>query len=251
MFFLKELIESFILPPGIFILLTIIAGALFIFSHRRKIGIFYLVVGFLFWIFCTSPFSNLLISCLESDLHIPQKVNGDVIILLCGGSIDDVPDFSGYGIPSDRTIGRIVTAVRLQKKLDIPIITSGGKVFKRPSSEALIAKRFLTDLGVHEDQIIIEEKSRDTYENAKYTAEICRRKKYKNPILVTTASHMKRSLLSFKKFEMNPLPFPSNFKSNSNNYFRWYGYLPQLSSLQLTSDAFHEYLGILFYKLAF
>lgn len=251
MFFLKKLVTPFILPPGLFILALIISGTLFIFLHRRKIGIFNLAIGFLLWVFCSTPFSNFLIAGLESDLHIPQKVSGDVIILLGGGIIDNAPDFSGYGIPTDRMIGRIVTAVRLQKKMDIPIIVSGGKVYKNMSSEALISKRFLIDLGVDEDKIIIEEKSRDTYENARYTTEICRGKDYNNPILVTSASHMKRSLLSFKKFDMNAIPFPSNFKSKNLYYLRWHSYLPHSSSLQLTSDAFHEYLGIFFYKLAY
>lgn len=250
MFFFKKLITPFVLPPGIFILTIIISGALFIILRRRKMGIFNLAIGFLLWIFCSIPFSNLLMNGLESDFHIPQKVDGDVIILLCGGIIEDIPDFSGYGSPTDHTLGRIVTAVRLQKKLNIPIIVSGGMVYKSKSSEALIAKRFLTDLGVDEDQVIIEEKSRDTYENAKFSAEICKRKVYKKPILVTSAFHMKRSLLSFKKFDMNVLPYPSNFKSNNIYDFSWHSYLPLSSSLQLTSDAFHEYLGILFYRLA-
>ena len=188
---------------------------------------------------------------LESEFQIPQNVKGDVIVLLGGGSINNAPDFSGYGIPTDRMIGRIVTAVRLQKYLNIPIIVSGGKAHKNRRSGALIAKRFLIDLGVDEGQIVIEERSRDTYENAKNTREICLRNGYKNPILVTSASHMKRSLLSFKKAGIDVTPYPANFKSKRINDYGWHNYLPRSSSLMITSDAFHEYLGIFFYKLAY
>jgi uncharacterized SAM-binding protein YcdF (DUF218 family) len=148
-------------------------------------------------------------------------------------------------------IGRIVTAVRLQKNLNIPIIVSGGKASKNRSSAALIAKRFLIDLGVQEGQIVIEEKSRDTYENAKYIREICLKNGYKNPILITSASHMKRSLLSFKKVGTDVTPYPANFKTKSINEYRWHNYLPRSSSLGKTSIAFHEYLGIFFYKHAY
>ena len=251
MFYLKKIITPFILPPGVFVLVLIISGMLFIYLKRRKIGIFNLGVGILFWIFCSTPFSNFLISGLESEFQIPRKVNGDVIILLGGGIIDEAPDFSGFGIPSDRMMSRIVTAVRLQKNLDIPIIVSGGKWDENMSSEALIARRFLIDLGVDEDQIIIEEKSKDTYENARFTSEICSRKDYQNPILVTSASHMKRSLLSFKKFDVNVVPFPSSFKSKNVSSLHWLSYLPRSSSLMLTSDAFHEYLGLFFYRIAY
>ena len=91
-----------------------------------------------------------------------------MIILLGGGIIDKVPDLSGFGIPSDDMLGRIVTAVRLQKKLHVPIIVSGGKVYKRGSAEAHIVKRFLVDLGVAESRIIVEDKSRNTFKKEKY-----------------------------------------------------------------------------------
>jgi uncharacterized SAM-binding protein YcdF (DUF218 family) len=251
MFLLKKFVTPFLLPPGIFILALIISGALLIFWNRRKIGAYNLAIGILFWIFCTSPFSNLLMRGLESEFHIPKNVNGDVLLLLGGGIIDKVPDFSGYGIPTDRMIGRIVTAVRLQKKMDIPIIVSGGKSNLSNSSEALIVKRFLIDLGVKEDQIKIDEKSRDTIENAKHIREICLRNDYKNPILITSASHMKRSVLSFKKVGIDVMPYPANFKSADINDYGWLNYLPRASSLGRTSAAFREYLGILFYRLVY
>ena len=251
MFFFKRLVTPYILPPGLFILALILSGALCVFWHRRKIGIFNLAIGLLFWICCTAPFSDFLMRGLESEFYMPKKVKGDVLILLGGGIIDKVPDFSGYGIPTDRMIGRIVTAVRLQKNLNIPIIVSSGKASKNRNSAALIAKRFLIDLGVQEDQIVIEEKSRDTYENAKYIREICSRNDYKNPILITSASHMKRSLLSFKKVGIDVMPYPANFQSKSINEYGWHSYLPRSSSLGKTSLAFHEYLGLFFYKLAY
>ena len=251
MFLFKKLVAPFLLPPGLFILALLLSGVLLIFWHRRKIGIFNLVVGLLFWIFCSAPFSNFLMGTLESEFQIPNNVKGDVIVLLGGGSIDDVPDFSGYGIPTDRMIGRIVTAVRLQKYLNIPIIVSSGKVHKNSSAGAFIAKRFLIDLGVEEGQIVIEDKSRDTYENAKYTREICLRNGYKNPILVTSASHLKRSLLSFKKMDIDIVPYPANFRSKRIKNYQLYSYLPRSSSLMTTSIALHEYLGILFYNIAY
>ena len=251
MFFLKKLATPFILPPGLFILALLLSAVFLIFRHHRNLGIYNLVVSLIFWIFCSAPFADFLIGGLESEFEIPQDVKGDVIILLGGGSIDNVPDFSGYGIPTDTMIGRIVTAVRLQKKLDIPIIVSGGKVYENDNSEAFIAKRFLVDLGVAEDKIVLEEKSRDTYENAKYTKEICFKNDFQRPFLVTSASHLRRSLLSFRKVGMDIIPYPANFKSKRDHTYQLRHYLPRSSSLMKTSNALHEYFGILFYKLAY
>jgi uncharacterized SAM-binding protein YcdF (DUF218 family) len=251
MFFLKKLVTPFVLPPGIFILALIFSGALFILGKRRKIGIFNLALGLLLWIFSSALFSNYLIGGLESEFDLPPDVTGDCIILLGGGIIDEVPDFSGSGAPSDRMLGRIVTAVRLQKKLSIPIIVSGGRVFENRSSEAQIARRFLVDLGVEAGQIVTEENARNTYENAKYSAEICQRKNYQKPILVTSAFHMKRALLSFKKIGMEVIPYPAGFRSKNAKNAGWTSYLPRSGSLAATSDAFHEYLGNLFYRIAY
>jgi uncharacterized SAM-binding protein YcdF (DUF218 family) len=251
MFFLKKLVTPFILPPGIFILALLFSGGLLIFFKRRKIGIFNLLLGLLLWIFCSAPFSNYLLGCLESEFDISPNVTGDSIILLGGGIIDKVPDFSGYGTPTDRMLARIVAAVRIQKKLNIPIIVSGGKVYKNTSSEAEIAKRFLVDLGVEEGRIVIEENARDTYENAKYSKEICMRNNYKKPILITSAFHMKRAVLSFNTVGLDVIPYPAGFKSKNREDFRWHSTLPRSVSLAATSDALREYFGILFYKLTY
>ena len=239
------------MPPGIFVLALMGSGVLLIFLKRRKVGIFNLALGLLLWIFCSAPFSNYLIGGLESGFDVSSNITGDSIILLGGGIIDRVPDFSGFGTPTDSMLGRIVTAVRVQKKLDVPIIVSGGKLYENLSSEAQIAKRFMIDLGVSEGQIIIEENARDTYENAKYTREICSKKNYQKPILITSAFHMKRALLSFKKVGLDVTPYPAGFRSKNVQNIGWVSYLPHSGSLEGTSDAIHEYLGILFYKLAY
>ena len=251
MFFLKKLVTIFILPPGIFILALISSGVLLLFVKRRKTGIFNLALGLLLWIFCSIPFSNYLIGGLESEFDVSPDVTGDCIILLGGGIIDGVPDFSGLGTPSDRMLARIVTAVRVQKKLDIPIIVSGGRIYQNTNSEAQIARRFMIDLGVAKGQIITEENARDTYENAKYTKEICLKKDYRKPILITSAFHMRRALLSFKKVGLDVIPYPAGFKSKNAQDAGWTVYLPRSGSLAATSDALHEYLGILFYRLVY
>ena len=184
---------------------------------------------------------------LESNLNLPRNPQGDVIILLGGGVYDKAPDLTGVGVPYQRVQAGIVTAVRLQKRLNVPIIVSGGKVFEFKSAEAPIIKRFLVDLGVSNDQIILEEKSRDTLENAKYTREICRRFSYINPILITSAFHIKRAILSFKKAGLEVIPFPAIFPSWLNKQYHWNDYLP--GNFKKASTAIGEYLGIVFYRL--
>ncbi len=251
MFALKKILTAFILPPGIFIVLLLFSGLWFLFKKNLKAGIINCLLGISIWTFSISPVADAMLRGLESEFEIPEDPHGDVIILLGGGVYDEAPDLSGVGAPTEEMIGRLVTAVRLQKRLNVPVIISGGVVFKGRKAEAPIVKRFLTDLGVPDKKIIIEDKSRDTIENARYTAEICKKFGYKKPLLVTSAYHIKRSILSFKKVNMDVIPFPANFKTWKMKRYGWERYLPNSSELEYSYYAMHEYIGFLFYKFAY
>jgi uncharacterized SAM-binding protein YcdF (DUF218 family) len=248
MFILKNALAPFLLPPGIFILLLIVSGVWLLFN-KRKTGIVNIIIGCFIWVFSISPVHNTLYRGLESSFYVPRTIEGDVIVLLGGGVYDNVADLTGIGAPSEEMFGRIVTAVRLQKRLNVPIIVSSGKVFEHTSAGAPIVKRFLFDLGVPGDDIIVEDRSRDTFENATYTREICLSLGFKNPIVVTSASHLKRSVMIFEKVGLEVLPVPALFRSWRERQYGWDDYLP--GTLRHAENAIHEYLGLAFYRYAY
>ncbi|MCR4322084.1 MAG: YdcF family protein [Candidatus Brocadiaceae bacterium] len=251
MFIIKKILTPFLLPPGIFIIALFASGVWFYFKKRlRKAGIFNLLTGVVIWFFSISPVTDVMIRGLESDFKIPENPQGDVIALL-GGGANWAPDLSGRGFTNNDALGRMITAVRLQKRLWIPIVVSGGQVFKDMPSEADIMRRILTDLGVPSDKIIIEDKSRDTIENARYTKKISDAMGFKKVILVTTAHHMKRSVMSFKKAGIEVIPVPANFITWEGKKYGWESYLPDVSALRNAGSAVHEYLGLVFYSLAY
>ena len=201
MFAFKKLITPFLLPPGIFIAILIFSGLLFL-RKSSKAGILNMLIGISLWLLSIVPVSDTLIKGLENDLTMPANPIGDVIILLGGGVYNGVRDLTGEGAPSEDTLARIVTVARLQKRLRVPVIVSGGAVFPWRKAEAPVDTRFLMDLGVPGDKILVDDKSRDTLENARYVKEICEKRRFRYPILITSAYHMKRALLSFRKFNM-------------------------------------------------
>ena len=247
MFIFKKILTPFLLPPGIFIICLLFSGGWFLFKKKQKIGIINIVIGCLMWLLSITPISNLMLMGLDSNLHFSDNPEGDVIILLGGGVYDNAPDLSGIGVPYQSVQAGIITAVKLQKKLNVPIIASGGKVFEYKKAEAPITKRFLVDLGISKDQIILEENSRDTFENAEYTKKVCENLGFKSPILITSAYHMKRSVLSFRKAKMEVVPFPAIFPSWRNKQYHWNDYLP--GNFKKVSMAFREYLGIVHYRM--
>ena len=251
MFVLKKVVAPFMLPPGVFIVLLVVSGFFVMRRKHYRLALVQIGLGLLLWFFSITPVADRFLIGLESGFPIPRAIAGDVIILLGGGVADDVPDLTGTGFPLGDMLGRIITAVRLQKILQVPVIISSGQVYKDRPAAAPIYKRILTDLGVDERQIILESQSRDTYENAKYSQAICARRGFVAPVLVTAAYHLKRARLAFDKAGVHVTPVPAYCQTRTRRTYAWYNYLPQAENLANVSAALHEYLGIIFYRFAY
>ncbi len=91
-------------------------------------------------------------------------------------------------------------------------------------------------------------KSMDTKENAIFTQEICRAHNWNKIVLVTSAYHMPRSMLLFRRFFKDIVPYPTDYKSLRKTYDYW-SFLPDPERMAETAAAMKEYLGIAYYKL--
>jgi uncharacterized SAM-binding protein YcdF (DUF218 family) len=247
MFMLKKLITPFLLPPGIFILALIALGGWYLRKKEFRTGLGYLVIGSLLWVCSMAPVSDTIVRGLETGLHIPADPQGDVIVMLGAGSYNGVEDLSGKGAPLEDALARIVTAARLYKRLQVPVIISGGTSDPRVVPEAVIDQRFLVDLGVPQNRILIEDRSRDTHDNALFTKAICEREGFTRPLVVTSAYHMKRSLLLFRKVRLDATGVPAQFKTGPDMRYGWRDYLP--GDMRDMNLAVKEYLGLIFYTI--
>jgi uncharacterized SAM-binding protein YcdF (DUF218 family) len=251
MFLFFKILETLVLPPGIFILILATTGIVLLSQKKYKTGIINLSVGISIWALSIFPVSHFLMKGLESSFSIPKTIKGDVIILLGAGLRENVQDLSGIGFPNGDMLGRITTAVRLHNRLNIPIIVTSGSVFKDGKAGAPVDMRILVDLGVDTKYIIIEDKSRNTYENAKYSSQICQMMGYKRPILLTAAYHLKRAQMTFQKMGLTTIPFPAYRNSSDRTVFFWRSFLPHHNTLATSCVAIREYLGILYYKICY
>ncbi len=244
---LKSILTSFILPPGIFIIILIFTAIWFFYRQKKDAACIKLIIGLVMWLFSISPFSNTLLNWLESDYEVSSTPHGDVIILLEERTYPHLPDISYTVRASEIMFSRIYTAAKLQARLKIPLIVACGAKKNADTSPAIIIKQHLINFGVYPEKIIIDERSRNTYENAKYTREVCEKRGFKIPILVTSAYHLKRSSLSFKKAGMRVIPYPANFLSWENREYSWKSFLPKYNNFRNTAIALKEFLGLLFY----
>jgi uncharacterized SAM-binding protein YcdF (DUF218 family) len=96
-------------------------------------------------------------------------------------------------------------------------------------------------LGVSKEDIIINGAPKDTQEEAEFSKTLVGKDEF---VLVTSATHMSRSMDLFKKLGMNPIAAPTYFKKSDINSF-----LPDTNSFENSRMAIHEYIGILWAKL--
>ena len=235
---------AWILPPGIFvILLTALAAK--IFRIDKKLSLIVFVGTVIFYLLCTSLVAEKFMGWLEKVYMPPAQVEtsgADVIVLLGGGAISQVPDVDGVGALCASPANRLLTAVRLQKILDVPILISGGHVYSDSGAEAEISARVLKSLGVADNKILIETKSVNTTQNARYSAEILRDKNFKKPLLVTSAFHMKRAVLNFNLCNFEPIPYPTDFTVAHNPTFHYTKLRPRAEALLLNVTVMQEVL---------
>ena len=243
-YFVKFLYSTFLFPPGSILIAMLV---LMIYIHRRQPRLAKMIsmLTLVFYLSTISLVSDQLIGSLERKFTPPSHASGDVIIMLGGGATLDTPNVYGLGHLSGFAANRLLTCAQLYHRLNLPILVSGGKVLETTGSEADIAKVILMGLGVPADKVIIENKSLNTTENAKYTKELVDKYGFTQPILVTSAFHMQRAVLQFEKAHLSVTPYPTDYQTNLENKFQPHQLWPSAVALLDVSLALKEYVGIL------
>lgn len=252
MFFVTSKILSFLIDPHNLFLILLVWGWILLWKKpkigRRLIGIGILIV-FIFGLL--KPLSDFLIYKIENRIPagtIPEHIDG--VIVLTGivnmkSSRDGLTNLNSSG---DRIIEAIVL---LNKHPEAKLIISGGSgslIQDDALKEPDFLKRLAEGLGISSHRIIIEKKSRNTHESAVETAKIIKSRDNGKWVLVTSAFHMPRSMGVFRKADINPIPYPVDFKTSltvSTNYLQF----PRISNLGIFNLALHEGIGLLSYWL--
>jgi uncharacterized SAM-binding protein YcdF (DUF218 family) len=161
--------------------------------------------------------------------------NADVIVVL-GGGIDEGRYLSL--ISSHRLLrGAQLYFEGRAKKL----IVSGGDPRKVGVAEATVMGQEARRLNIAAGDLIMEKRSRRTHEQAEEIKKISKTQNWKSILLVTSFSHMKRSLMVFEQAGFKVYPAPADPYEKYTRDF--------LGNLQLFKLLLHEYLGIIYYRI--
>lgn len=241
-YIIKFLYSVFLFPPGLFIASLLLLAWLC--RRRRAVAAGALLFAAALYLGSIGLVSGPLIHSLETRYTPPADVAGDVIVILGGGATLDTPNLGGRGHLNSMAANRLLTGLQLYHKLGVPIIFSGGQVFATGGVEAQVARTILLSLGVPDDKIIAETASLNTGDNARNTAAILAARGFTRPILVTSAYHMERSVLQFRKAGVAVVPFPGDYQENSDRRFHIIDLWPSPSATVQLAIALKEYLGI-------
>jgi uncharacterized SAM-binding protein YcdF (DUF218 family) len=228
----------------------------YIFVRKQKIrriaGILFVALFFLF----SNPFLiNQLMQWWEAPATPIQALDSsyDAAIILGGITASDQKPLDRIHL--HKGADRIMHVVQLYKlgRVKKIIVTGGsGLLLEEPGSrsEASQIRQVLLISGVFPADIILEEKSRNTRENALYTARLLEEKSLNKDrlLLVTSAFHMRRAMGCFNQLALFPQSYSTDFYANEQEY-------DPVSLLIPTDDAFptwtrliKEWIGYLAYS---
>lgn len=235
---------GFLAPPTLFITLCLL-GALLTLAWRRVGIAVVLAASLCLFVLATPALSSYLLQRLEAGVpDSPDLGSAQAIVVLAGdqgiGDGAEIPDTLG-----PLSVERLLLAARAFRQLRLPVAVSGGLVPGAHTAAAALMKPVLErDFAV--PVVWSEERSRTTFENAVFTAELLRGRNIGTVVLVTQAWHQPRALWSFERAGLHALVWPA--PRDTLHTDRIDDFLPKIGALGDSFLALHEMIGGLYYR---
>ena len=202
----------------------------------------------LFLFICLVPVGNIGINYLEKNYitQTPLIVADNIIVLAGSESIQSTKITKKLNLNSGSE--RLISSVKLAnryKNSKIYFLGGDGNLIKNSIDETFVAKQFYKDIDFDLTRVYFLNNTRNTYENLNEFKKLNKVKDQKN-VLITSAFHMKRSLLIASKLKLDLIPYAVDYRATKFysvvNYYQKFSISKNLSSFDIF---FREILGIL------
>ena len=252
MFFVLSKTAALLLVPSNLLLLIGLAGLTFLTAGRRRLGkVLSLTSLGLFLIAGFSPLGDTLNYVLENRFPVwdPARGTPDGIIVLGGAISPTVSKVRGQVTLSDAAERVTIIAKLAHDYPNARIVFSGGdaSLLGNEPAEADYLYPLLDSFGVPRARVALEDKSRNTAENATFVKALVKPKPGERWLLVTSAQHMPRAVGCFRRVGFPVEAYPVDWHTVP----RWQ---PRLSTqfgggLANTDFVVHEWEGLVAYWL--
>lgn len=188
------------------------------------------------------------------NLYMPILVGSDVpqdfkqinyIVVLGSGHVSD-PKLPPSGQIGGSSLYRIVEGKRLASLLPQARVVITGGIGYDPVPNAHVVADVARLIGIPERRIIMEDRPRDTEQEALYLSPLLGREPF---ILVTSANHMNRAMAIFKARGLDPIAAPTGFMYKEGAGRSADSYTPNPGNLALAKTMMYELIGMLWIKL--
>ena len=238
------------MPMTLLFLLLFTGLGLIWFSKKKgnKVGrIILTATTILLFLVCFPPVSTVFMQNLESTYPAISHVDTQIkYIWVLGSASASDTSMSLHSRLYQDGLYRVLEGVRLYKEIpEVRLIFSGygaGDI----QSVAEIGAEVAISLGVPKENITTLSKPMDTWDEAVAAKELIGDSPF---ILVTSASHMKRSIFIFNQNGLNPVPAPCGHFIKKRNGKSFHRFLPSAHSAVLMRRYIHEQLGLLWLKI--
>jgi uncharacterized SAM-binding protein YcdF (DUF218 family) len=252
-FVLAKVFSFFALPSNILISLGLLGVLLmatrFARAGRRLVVASIVLIAIAGW----SPLGNALILPLEERFPPWDATRGAPHGIIClGGALDTVISPERDEVALNEAAERMTAIAELaQRYPQARIVFTGGSgrlVYGGTTTEAELAARLFASFGVARGRITLEDRSRDTLENARFTKELVSPKPGERWLLVTSAHHMPRSVGLFRASGFLVEAFPVDYRTRGAiDLLRPFS--PLSDGLRRTDTAMREWVGLVVYWL--
>ena len=190
---------------------------------------------------------------MTAPLQAPERAGAQAIVVLAAGRVQRAPEYGGRDIPDYVGLARLRYAAHLQRRTGLPVLVSGGvgANVARAEQDGATALGDAMAVALREDFGVpvkwIEARSRDTGENAAFSAALLRADGVKRILLVTDAMHMPRSRAAFERAGLDVVSAPTIFFSHQRQPLG--AWVPSAEGMRRSWYAIYELLGIAWYRL--
>ena len=224
MFYLSKFVSVLIDPANFFACLALFALAALILPWRRakRIGRTVLVVqAVLLSLVTLLPAGQWMLVPLETRFAAPERLPPDLSgVIVLGGSIEPGLSRVHGRLQVNASAERLLALREIADRIpDVPVVFTGGSgsVLSPGEREATALVNGLSELGLSRDRLMIENDSRNTWENSVYSRHMLGSRAEGRWLLVTSAWHMPRAVGVFRESGWNVAPFPVDYRTDGSS----------------------------------
>jgi uncharacterized SAM-binding protein YcdF (DUF218 family) len=257
--FLSKFLPLFLYPLG---LLTILLVAVLTLWKKPRLAKTILIAALIILFLGGNRYVASAVARSLEWQYLPQEITTpvDSIVILGGGTEPAIDPRQSVEVNAagDRVVYGAILANQFP---GATVIVSGGDIDfldLASSSPAEDMVDLLALMGIPDENVLIQGESQNTYEDALYTCAMLKENSLQNTLLVTSATHMPRSVAVFQKQGCEVIAAPTDFIVTKAAWQKlWHpnveefliNLIPSYSNLSTLTKSMKEYFGLWVYRI--